>query len=38
MIDHNILDENSWGFGQALATAMLGLLLFAGVETYIGKL
>jgi hypothetical protein len=34
--DENILDENIWGFGQCLATAMLTLLLFSGIETYIG--
>lgn len=33
----NILEENFWAFGQALATAMLGLLVFSAIETYIGQ-
>ncbi|KUJ08103.1 uncharacterized protein LY89DRAFT_789336 [Mollisia scopiformis] len=33
--NYNILEENSWGFGQCLPTAMLLLLLFSGIETYI---
>jgi hypothetical protein len=33
----NILKENFWAFGQALATAMLGLLVFSAIETYIGQ-
>jgi hypothetical protein len=36
--DDNILEENSWGFGQALATAMLGTLAFSAIETYIGQM
>jgi hypothetical protein len=34
----NILEENFWAFGQALATAMLGLLVFSAIETYIGQI
>jgi hypothetical protein len=39
-IDQNndILQENSWGFGQCLSTAMVLLLLFSGIETYLGEL
>ncbi len=33
----NILEENFWTFGQALATAMLGILVFSAIETYIGQ-
>jgi hypothetical protein len=39
-IDQNngILEENSWGFGQCLSTAMVLLLLFSGIETCLGEL
>ncbi|KAE9379458.1 hypothetical protein N431DRAFT_478474 [Stipitochalara longipes BDJ] len=33
--DNNILEENFWGFGQCLSTAMVLLLLFSSIETYI---
>ncbi|KFY18027.1 hypothetical protein V492_00192 [Pseudogymnoascus sp. VKM F-4246] len=34
-IRNNTIKENDWGFGQCLATAMIVLLLFSAVETYI---
>lgn len=37
-IRSTIPDENDWGFGQCLATAMLVLLLFSALENYIGML
>jgi hypothetical protein len=38
MGNSNTLEENFWAFGQALATAMLGLLVFSAIETYIGQI
>lgn len=36
--DNHLFEENSWGFGQCISTAMVFLLLFSGIETYLGEL